>query len=279
MREVAIRKYKSCKICSSFDEETFLDITLDIILRRRSWSEIRAHYTPLLPPGVSQLTDVCISTHKKHTDPTIVAEYVLKNKGEYLSKGTAVSKAYLEIYKDKINQGTILEDLYRERITNLKHLQGLLDEKKRNYVEVSSSLLQSQSNLKTLADDLINKKIVKSECEILEKKSDQTQKEIFSMTKVIDSIQADIQNLILKDKSIEKGIPATSIHITQNYINIFQTRLQSLLDEVIPYFLTNIFKNDVESGREAVKYLSESMDKHLSPAFEEIKLLTPPVTS
>lgn len=279
MKEAGIRKYKTCKICNSFDEDTFLDITLDIILRRKSWSEIKAFYSPLLPPGVSPLSDVCISFHKKHSDPAVYAEHLLKNKGEFLSKGNTISKVYLEVFKDKINQGKILEDLYKERISNLKHLQILLDEKKKTHESDSSLLAQSLENLKLLAEDLQNKKIIKAECDFLEKQTAQSRKDIFSMTKTVDGIQSDLQNILLKEKSIEKGLPTTNIHITQNTINVVQTRLQIFLEELIPYFLTNIFKDDPDTGKEVVKYVSEIMDKHLSPAFEEIKLLTPSITS
>lgn len=102
------------------------------------------------------------------------------------------------------------------------------------------------------------------------------QRVIRSMTKEVDRLHNSMQEVILKEKGIDKGLSSgNNIHITQNYVNVFQGHLKGFLDEVVPYLLMTVFKDNQDLGREVVTYISNSMDKHLSPAFEESKLLTP----
>lgn len=247
------RRSRLCKICTVFDDSILTEITLDILLQRRSWAQIREHYNKLLPKGISPITDVNLNNHKKHSNPELIAEEVLKRKEEWKSQSEIASGLYAEIFKEGLNKVKILEEIYRERLNNLKLLQNLLEDKKKDYF----SLKESQSL--SLVEKSLKKEIYN---------------QIRTLTKDIDSIQSDLQDVLLKEASIDKGLSHGNIHITQNYVNVFQGHLKGFLEEIIPYLLVSIFKENPEKGRAVVKYISEAMDRHLAPALEESKLLT-----
>jgi len=241
-----------CKICSVFDENTLNQITIDILLQRRTWVEIGKYYSKFLPKGVSKITDVNIRNHKRHSDPTLIAEDILKRKGGFTTEGDVISKLYAEIFQEGMNMEVVLAEIYRERLKNLKTLQELLEEKKKEFFMIKSE--ESPSLQK-------------------ESRGRELQKQIISMTKNIDSIHDNLQEILLRESSINKGINVGGIQITQNYINVFQGHLKGFLEEIIPYLLLQIFKENSQLGREVVQYISNSMDRHLAPAIEESKLL------
>ena len=106
-----------------------------------------------------------------------------------------------------------------------------------------------------------------------ESKKRDLQKQIVDLSKDVDNIYDNLQEILLRENSINKGVPVGGIQITQNYINVFQGHLKGFLEEIIPYLLLQIFKENSQLGREVVQYISNAMDKHLAPAMEESKLL------
>lgn len=249
------KKSKVCKICCSFDDNMLNEITLDCILQRRTWADIKEYYTPFLPKGVAPLSDINIKNHKKHSDPALLAKNIMERGGIPHKESDVVAKLYSDIFADTFDRSDTLSELYKERLKNLKLLQDLLNDKKHEYCNLSQIITKSAEDIENMGG---------------------IQKQIRVMTKEIDKIQGDIQDVLIRERSVDKGLNTGNItYITQNYVNVFQGHLKGFIEEIVPYLLMNIFKDDPELGKAVVQYISDSMDKHLAPAFEESKLLTP----
>lgn len=233
------RKNALCKICNSFDEETLNDITLDILLKRRSYFEIIDNYSPKLPPHVAKLNQVNINNHRKHSDPALLADSILRKQNIPTSKGAIISRLFGEMYKEKVDSVKILKQVYKERLSNLYSLQFILDEKKFEYT-------QCQQKTDVLSD--IKKRNLL--------------RDIRGLVKEIDSIHSDLQNVVIKELNSEKGIGEGNTQVTQNFTFIMQDKLKAFLDDFIPFLFT-MFQSDTGKAREIIKVLTSSMDSHL----------------
>ncbi len=252
MALVGIQQRKNlCKICCSFNDEVLNEITLDILLKRGSYEDIKKKYSPLLPKGVKPLNDMNINNHRKHSDPSLLADYMLQSCGEPLTEGEAVSKLYSKKFKEELDKKEVLKEVYKERIGNLQFLQKLLKSKTKFYEELNSKDLDNYYE-KTVRNSL--------------------EREIKTLIKSIDEIQESIQNILIKELSMEKGL-GNNTYINQNFNIIFQDHLKSFLDEIIPYLLLEVFSKDVEMGKKVVQFISVAMDRHLDPALQQTKLL------
>lgn len=245
-----MRKHALCKICCSFEDKILGEITADILLSRRSYREIREHYSPLLPAGVRPLNDVNINNHRKHSDPALLAKEILSNSGELVSEIDMISQLYNEVFQKEMDKRKILTEVYRQRLNNLKVLQMILDEKKAELEALREARdLLSIGNKKTL------------------------QRDIRGITREIDEIQSSIQQVVLKELGADKGAGNNNIYFIQNYLGVIQGHLKGFLEEVVPYLLLEVFVDDTETGKAVVKRITQIMDKHVTPVLDETKLL------
>jgi len=244
------RRNALCKICCSFSEELLNEITLDILLHRRTYKEIKEYYNPKLPTNILPLSDVNINNHRKHSDPATIAESVLKQNGDPVTDAEMLAVLFKERYNQELDNNKILQEIYRQRLHNLEMLQNLLEEKKRELRSIG----------KTEDRDLISRK-------------DSLQDTIFSLTKEIDNIHNSLQNIIIREGDSKNGNSPGTIHITQNFVNVFQGQLKSFMDEIVPYFLLKIFPDDINKGKEVVKFLSQTMDRYLTPVLAENNII------
>jgi len=252
------KRHALCKICNCFNEDLLNQITLDILLHRRTYQEIRDYYTPLLPAGVAVINDVNINNHRKHSDTSLLAQKTLDELGEPTTEAEMVSCLYGERYKEEVDRLFVLKEVYRERINNLSTLQILLNDKRTEYLGVKFSkdvLLQAKK--KTL------------------------QKEIRGLIKDIDEIQSDLQSILLRDIGIDKGLPANdgviinNTSITNN-LQVIQLPLQSFLADIIPYLMISVFSEDEVTGKAVVKRIQTSLDKqfeHLLKPSTEVEVV------
>lgn len=242
------RKHALCKICNSFNEQTLNEITLDILLKRRSYLEIIDYYSPKLPPDVAKLNQVNINNHRKHSDPALLADSVMRSQNIPVSEGEVISKLFGEMYKEEVDKVTILKQVYRERLGNLQTLQFILNTKKREYEDLEKhSDVASNSKKKTLL------------------------REIRGLIKEVDNIHSDLQNVVIKEVNSEKGIGEGSVQITQNFTVVMQDKLKTFLDEFIPYLFT-MFPTDTAVAKDIIRTLTASMDRHLQ-LDETVKML------
>ncbi len=258
------KRHALCKICNAFDETTLNEITLDILLRRRTFKGVVAYYTPLLPEGVPNLNEVNVNSHKKHCDPKLIAQEYLEKDGKGISPGDIVSKLYAEIYNQEIDRNDTLNELYRERIKNMHTLQIVLDKAKDDrsdtLIEIDNMKEVDQTDeIKEILGHLCNREVT-------------LQKKIQDLIRQIDGMQKELQEVLIKEKNSDKGVGEGTVYITQNYINIFQIHMQTFLEELVPMLLSE-FKEDPNRGRRVIGMVTGSMDNHIGGALNETKLL------
>jgi len=262
------KKWGTCKICSSFDEDTLNEITLDIVLQRRTYKEIGEYYTPKLPAGVPAINDMNIKGHKNHCDPRLIAKEVLEKEGNPTSDSDIASRLYAEIFNEEIDKNKLLNELYRERLINLQTLQTMLDDKRDYSVQVQENLTNAQLiyDGSKVEENRIN---LVYYANLLK----DVQNEIRSVIKQIDTTQRDLQDIIIKEKVSEKGFGDSTIYITQNYVNILQVHMRTFLDELIPVMLRE-FKEDPARGKRIISMVTGAMDRHIGIALDETKLIS-----
>jgi hypothetical protein len=250
MSLIGLRKRSNlCKICLHFDEKTLNEITLDILLNRRTYDQIMKYYSPLLPNNVAKLSAMNINNHRKHTDPTIIADDVLKRAGKSNKPEDIISKLYSERFKEKIDKQKVLEETYRERINNLFFLQTLINEK--------------QDKLMTLKADPASGEL------LIKRLETSVKEEILEVDKILESLQS----VVIKDNNSDKGIGEGNVYITQNFVNLFQNHLKGFMDEIVPRILLDYFADNTQKGKDLVLFLSQTMDKHIMPALSETEKL------
>jgi hypothetical protein len=236
----------NCKICNIFSDEILNEITLDLLLQRRSWNEIVKEYNKYVPAGIAKLNHVNLRNHKKHCDPKIMADQWLRDKGEPVTPAEAVMYVYSESFLKQLDRKRLLTEMYRARIRNLESLQFIL--------------LDKVNTLNILGDDK-------------EEEKQRLVDEIYSMSKQMDNIMGDIQDVVVKELNSDKGLAQTQQTVNINFINNIQVHIQNFLQEIVPFVLMEVFKDDPIKGKEFLKYLSDTMDKHLTPALDENRLL------
>jgi hypothetical protein len=246
------KKSSNCKICTAFDDEVLKQITYDILSRKKTWIKICKEYTPLLPDGVKPLNEVNINSHRKHCDPSLYAQYLLATSGELFSEGDLISQLYAERFKKEIDKKRVLKEVYRERINNLHSLDKILRRKK------------NQCEKLLFNDDAISKNKVT----VLER-------EIVSLIKTIDTMHGDLQNVLIRETSVDKGIgEGSNVSIHQTFVVNLQDHLKGYLEEIIPYLMMDVFGKTPDLGKKVINYITRSMDKHLTPALQNAKLLS-----
>lgn len=236
------KKHSLCKICNSFSTEDLNDITLDLLLRRRTYIEIIEHYSKLLPAGTKKLNPVNLANHKRHCNPKLLAEQMLENQGKATTPDAAAVAAFNDVFKDTLDKQELMTELYKRRVGNLELI----------YRELTTVLHDLEPYLGR--EDL-------TPTERVHVKGYESR--IRSLTKDKDAIENSMQQVLLKDSQIEKGLSENSISITQNYVVIIQQNIQNLLQDIIPYLLEDIFSNDLSLGQEVVKVIAEKIDSHL----------------
>jgi len=246
------RRHHFCKICNCFNDETLNDITIDLLQGKLTHQEIIDKYTPLLPTGFDDLTitSTNLSSHKRHSDPGLIAEELLKRKKQPVSNGDHAAILYAERYKERIDKQNVLHALYKSRINTVQYLRDLLIDKQNEYNECKGADKEDKDYYKIV-----------SRMKVLEN-------DIRSYIKQIDNIETDLQQVVLQDLRVEKGPGNT--YINQNIVNVVEDNLKGFMQEFIPYLLYKVFPNDIEKGKEVVSQLSGYMDKHLTPTIKRL---------
>ena len=249
----------NCKICNAFNDETLTEITADILLKRRSYKEICAYYTPLLPKGMCRLFDANLNNHRKHSDPGILVDAVLKKQGiGPVTPATVLVRLYEERKKEKLDKKQILEEICKERLRNLELLQKMLDATKQKYADlIEASALYPTNPM------IANKEIEDAESRIV------------GLTTRIDNIHDALQQVLIKELNSDKNLSESSTTIiNQSTVVVFHDRLKAFLDEVIPFLLHHeVFQERQLEGRNIIKQISGMMDKHITPIFDKAKEL------
>jgi hypothetical protein len=238
------KKSSNCKICLSFKDDILNEITLDILFNRRTYKEIMLHYTPMLPDNLAALNAMNINNHRKHSDPQLIAEDVLKRAGKSSNPADIISKLYSERFKEKIDKQAVLQETYKERLNNLYFLQTFVNEKQSLLTIMKA---ENKDENKVMIEELEGK--------------------ITEDVIQIDDILESLQNVVIKDQNSDKGIAESghTYNITQNIVMNLQNNLKGFLDEIIPRTLLDYFSTNPERGKEFVIFLTQAMDRHLQP--------------
>ena len=255
---VYFRKNNLCKICWSFDEKTLNEITLDILLDRLPWVRIREKYNSKLPSGVKPLNDVNLSNHQKHSDGANLALKELVKQNEPISDGDALLKIFRERYKTTKDSKLLVQELFRQRLSNVQELQELLDRSIQEYQEREKEL------------SLLEKNVMHDH--------------ILGLVENVDDIYADLQNTFLKDEKVQKGIGDHNITFNQVVVNDFEGSIKNMMSDVIDYLLKE-FKDDPNKGKLLVTNIAKIADNRVTPlinrllqteevVFKEIKWIT-----
>jgi len=238
------RKSRLCKICNVFSDNILNEFTLDILLRRRTYLDMCDHYTTLLPSGIAKVSQTNINNHRKHCDPALIAEEYLAKAGIPIRAADKITKLYSMRYAEVITKSDMLQEIYKERVSNLLVLQELLDVKKAEYEKISpdsTSVMVKGNRIKL-------------------------QREMKNLVLSIDDIQNKLQQVLVRDIGNENGGGTSTINVYNNVVNVFQGGLKDFMGELVPYLLLNIFPNDVDKGKEVVRHISTLMDEKLGPA-------------
>lgn len=251
------RRSTICKICNSFDDEILNQITLDLLLQRKSWNKIVEVYTPFLPREVSPLNHMNLSAHKKHCDPKLIAEAYLRDHGEPVTPAESLMYVFSDGFLKELDRKRLLTEMYRTRLKNLETLQRILDEK----INILNSLpvVNSDDAPEDISELLIRK--------------DNLIFDIKSSAKQIDVIMTSMQDVVVKELNNDKGLVQAQQTININFIQNVQVHMQNFLGELVPFILTDMFKDNPVEGKKLLGFISQAMDKHLSPALDETKLL------
>ncbi|MFA5397488.1 MAG: hypothetical protein WC346_15875 [Methanogenium sp.] len=246
------RRHSLCKICNSFSDDLLGEITADILLRRRTYKEIKEYYNTKLPAGEKPLSDVNINNHRKHSDPQFLVDAVLQKQGlTPPTEGDVIVRLYEEKRKKDLDKRIILREIYRERLKNLEVLQEMLEATKNNYKEQCSDT--SVTNASMWDKQGMENRIV-------------------GLTMRIDDIHDSLQQVILKEVTANKDLGEGNTFINNNII--IQDSLKKFLDEFVPYLLHHkVFQDQPEEGKEIVRFISLLMDKHITPALDPQKAL------
>lgn len=236
-------KNSLCKICCSFDDETLTKITLDLLLKRKSYAEIRKEYSPLLPPGVKPLNDVNLSNHRRHSDGEHQALTELAKKGEPVSEEDALLKIFREKYQTTKNSKEVIQEIFRQRLSNAQALQSLLD--------VTVSTFRTEKNILSI----LEKQIV--------------QKHIEELTSDIDTIYDSLQSTFFKDEKLQKGIGDNTFTLNQIVVNDFQGSIKDMMSDVIDYILRE-FKDDPTRGKLLVTNIARIADVRVAPVINRL---------
>jgi hypothetical protein len=144
----------------------------------------------------------------------------------------------------------MLREVYKERLNNLHTLQEILSGLKSDYRKAKSSIIvEEKTRSGTLA------------------------KAILSVTKDIDDIHSDLQNVIIKEINSDKGIGDGHITVYNNLIIPLENQLKAFIQELIPYLLYTIFPEDIQKGREVTRHISTLIDNHIKPVLENNQAL------
>jgi hypothetical protein len=246
-----------CKICNSFTDEMLNQITLDLLLERKSYNKIVQVYTPFLPRDVSALNHMNLSAHKKHCDPKLIAEAYLREHGEPVTPAESLMYVFSDGFLKELDRKRLLTEMYKTRLKNLETLQRILDEK----INILNSL------------PIINPNDTPAEVEALILRREALISDIKSSAKQIDVIMTSLQDVVVKELNNDKGLIQAQQTINVNFIQNVQVHMQNFLGELVPFILTDMFKDNPEDGKRLLGFISQTMDKHLAPALDETKLL------
>jgi hypothetical protein len=246
------RRHPLCKICCAFDDDLLSEITADILLRRKTYKEIKEIYSAQMPEGQKALNDVNINNHRKHSDPQFLVDAVLQKQGLTPPTETdVIVRLYKERRKESLDRKTIFEEVYRERLRNLELLQDMLDKTKKKYKE----LCDEPTNSIYLVQDVENR--------------------IVGLTQRIDHIHDALQQVMIKDVNSDKGLGEGNTYINQNTIVVVQDGLKKFLDAFVPYLLHHkIFLENATEGKEILKHVSSLMDQYVTPVLDPQKALS-----
>jgi hypothetical protein len=245
------RRHPLCKICCAFDDDLLSEITADILLRRKTYKEIKDIYSAQMPEGQKPLNDVNINNHRKHSDPQFLVDAVLQKQGLTPPTETdVIVRLYKERRKESLDRKTIFEEVYRERLRNLELLQDMLDKTKKTYKELCGDPTTSV----WLMQDAENR--------------------IFGITQRIDHIHDALQQVMIKDMNSDKGLGEGNTYINQNTVVVVQDGLKKFLDAFVPYLLhRKVFQENMEEGKEILKQISVLMDQYVTPTLDLQKAL------
>ena len=246
-----------CKICNSFDDDILNQITLDLLLERKSYNKIVEVYNHYLPKGVLSLNHMNLSAHKRHCDPKLIAEQYLREHGEPVTPAESLMYVFSDGFLKELDRKRLLTEMYKTRLKNLETLQLILDEK----IRTLNSLPAPDMNADPVASENL---LLQRETLIYD---------IKTMAKQIDSIMCSMQDVVVKELNSDKGLVQAQQTINVNFIQNVQIHMQSFLGEMVPHLMTEMFKDDPTKGKEVLSYISKTMDKHLGPALDETKLL------
>lgn len=249
-----------CKICSSFKDDDVLNrITLDILLHRKSYQQIKEEYNPLLPFGVKPLNDVNIANHRKHSDPYNLAIKTLQDDGESTNDADLISQLYGRRFLDGMDRVKVLKEIYRERLANLRHIQDLLSQHHRELEVVEAEL----AGWRNTGDESLARQVA------LKIKASDLRTTVRKLTLDIDAVHNDMQLVLLKDLGLDKAGTNTRVTIVQNYVILTRDKVKSFMADLVPYLLADIFKDDSMRGKEVVQHIGRLLDKHLADLADE----------
>jgi hypothetical protein len=245
------RRHPLCKICCAFDDDLLSEITADILLRRKTYKEIKEVYSPQMPEGQKSLNDVNINNHRKHSDPQFLVDAVLQKQGLTPPTETdIIVRLYQERRKEELDKRSIFQEVYRERLRNLELLQDMLDKTKKTYKD----LCDNPSISVYIIQDAENR--------------------IVGLTQRIDHIHDTLQQVMIKDLNSDKGIGEGNTYINQNTVVVIQDGLKKFLDAFVPYLLHHkIFQENTKEGKEIIKHISSLMDQYITPVLDSSKAL------
>ena len=243
------------KICVSFEDPILNEITQDILLRRRSYSEIREHYSALLPPNVPRLNDVNISNHLRHSDPALLAKEHLDRIGVPATESDVVSQFYAQRFQRFVDKAFLMNEAYKERISNLEFSKKLRDEKLIAYGEA-----------KQLKDD-VSVKITK-----------ELEGAITQLSRQISEEQDALQETVFKHLKLENAVESRrsqeqyrELVIRAAKIIMFAGNME-FLKEVGSLLLEDLFADQPELGHRVYQQIGRLMDVHIKPVVSESRI-------
>jgi hypothetical protein len=224
-----IIKQSSCKICSSFDDEDFYDITMDVVFGRRSWVNIQEYYTKKLPAGVKPINPVNLARHKKHAMPQAMANYYLEATGDRVDAQTFIDK-YKEIFRKKLETNDLAVELNMEQLQSCRELEEMYDVRAKRfdeYIKEHGDIVPYEEFV-SMQDALVKLKI--------------------SIAKTKTAVQKIVNDM----SSSTKDVTTTSNTIVfyNNFISSFENDLRQTSRQIAAYIVTDLMKDEPERAKE-----------------------------
>jgi hypothetical protein len=223
-------------------------------MKRKSYSQMCAHYSKFLPAGVAPINDPNLANHKHHSDPELAATQILLYQNRPVTPADSLKQLYEIRFAEEINRKELMDHAYRARLELLDRLNSLMADK-------THELDQLKRDCNGPGDLVAKAKIDKSVDKLIE-----------LIDRLLDK-QESLQNTALKhDITVSSKYAKDPREVNAYFINRFSSRVGGLMAEfgekLMTYLVGDVFRDDQAKGAAILRHIADLMDGHIMQPLE-----------